>query len=1236
MFFCCGKINPLFVLAKRIVFKSASRYNTYMSTDDNKNTITWKRSNQNNQQTDSAGSSKQVNNNDTVSGLNDNNQNQVVFKRNTNETPSKPLKEMAAQAAQNVQKKPTAKDNQSLDDIRSEIEKAFGDKEDPSLNKLTSRDQNTVNIDGDIENEEPLLPITQKPETSVDDPIPNTDDPLLPLTSKAHPLEEKKITGEDSFLPSEPKKRTENITLDNHETLVASLKKDIKSDFEKDAADNPEKQSDANTAGIGQTYYSDLSKTMNANNPSTMSELIKKSRFEKTEATILSPRSKRNILYIGAALLLLLVSGGIIFTLFGEKKDPVQFTSEERVSSLVFANQDTGINVTGLESERTKQVIRNVLEKKNPKDTINQIYYVEKTSNGSVRRLGVKDIFDKTNNQTPKLLYDNIENDFTHGFYTTNKNYPFIILKALSYDRALEGMKEWEPTMLDDLATYFDLSPEATDRSLVKDGFEDDLIRNKNVRVSRYLPREVDRRGILDFLNFNRRDDPVEPINENTPNTTQPSATDITTDNAVEVDQDGNVVEENTLATWIKRFTSFAYQTFLQKTVYAQTPQVTGVGFGTIGSGNDESTQRICYQITKSCVVRSRICTNTNGQVVPFDAQNTTQSCTVPGVEVPFQAGNTNQFCTDTRVNNNALPATPAFEADLANYSCVNTIGGGEALTGDGAIGQFTTANAQPICFNNQTGERLNTPDETQFCLASYRCNLTECRTNGIPVQSGSPNAQCGIESTVSVFFDDPRDKICRNYPHLIGLQNINDAAICFDDQYNYLPSNSPQTSGTGFSCIPPQSRSNQICITGNNKVAARTGNEIFTTDQFCFQPNQDALTNIGVNDQCADLTVNQVQSQIGIVVGQLQLAALLGQAFGLSGQDVDNILQVANYLETLALGNVLQIEEVRQTALVLQNLEVILDVIGPGQNGGSDLYRLLRNIIDTVKCTLGIANTLQWTTLAQIRIPQNTIFAGQTIEGVEPIQQALVLMGLLDPLSVSGTFDLLTQDAISQLQLANALAVTGILDPDTLDLIQGIIDNQGSLYGDGSAIINDYFVIGGGALDANGNIITGGAVVPVLMLGAYNDSVQNLQILLYAEGYTIDTINGLYTEQTCTAIQQFQQDNDLEIADPVACIVSPETLQTLNDVIRTGGYLGSGFSLSGEGFLSGVGNLEGTFGPGVANFEVSEADADTLREGDIVLMYMFLDEETILIVRDQIVIDEIIERRAFSDIFEG
>lgn len=1187
-----------------------------MSTDDNKkNTVVWKRSSQSNQthtndQTFVVDDSKNVNNNS----------NKIFPKHETDTIDISPVDIARRAADHNTSVKNIPEMDQSIDDLRAEIEQAFGGKTDPSVITQQSKSPDVINLD-----------------VAIDEPIKNAT-PLLPVTPKANPSDVSKT----DFMPhvsstEDTDKKSPNIETasgnladvaeQNHEDLVASIKSDINSEFTKaPTKDNTQEKKSgisANT-GIGQTYYSDLSTAMGANEPATMSELIKKSRFEKREAAILSPKSKRNLMFITGAIVLLLASVGIIYSIFGNHKDSIEFVSQERVSSLVFANQDTGINVTGLESERTKQAIRTVIERDIPEDTINQIYYVEQSPDNSIRRLGVKDIFDKTDNQTPPLLYDNISNEFTHGVYASDRNYPFIMLKALSYDRALDGMKEWEPTMLDDLATYFDLPPEATNRSLIQDGFEDDLIRNKNVRVSRYLPREVDRRGILDFLRLNPLPEPdQEPISDNSENT---NPIDTNTNTGVEVDQDGNIVDEpasNVVARLLKRITKFTLNNFKQNTALAQSPTVTGVGFGSFSDENSSEGQRLCYAIEKKCTDQ------------------------LTGAEVPFQQGDTNQLCLDTRLNNTALPSTPAREADALNFSCINVLSGGDAISqiGDRA----------PICFNNNTGVRLATPDATQFCFESYRCNRLTCTLNGQQVQSsreGEPGVVCGQETPDLVSIDSPLPKVCREFTDILSYQNINESPICFDNQSNYLKYKTPNDPQLGFNCIMPQNRTNRLCVTGDEKVVVRTGTEIFTTDQFCFQPNTTGTTNIGVNDQCSNLTTAQIQSRLALGVLQLRLAAGVGSVFGLSNQDVNNINEAANYLGELSQGNILQIEAARQTALVLQSLEQILDQVDSnlqlpqnGPNGGLNLYGILRETIDTVKCTLGIANTLQWSTLAQL--PQGfTIFAGQAIEGVEPVQQTLALIGLMDPVSVNGTLDLVTQDAISQFQLANALTVTGILDPETLDLLNDIIENQDTLYGGDEAIINDYFtysdstIAGGNNLNSNGNIISGGSVVNpnkvILALGAYNDAVQNLQVLLYAEGYEISNINGLFDEQTCSAVQQFQTDNDLEPADPISCSLGPDTIDILNDIIRTEGYLGSGFGLNPQGFLQGVGKLEGTFGPGVANFEVNEANADSLREGDIVLMYMFLDEETILIARDQVVIDEIIQRRVLSDIFNS
>ncbi|MGB0925192.1 MAG: hypothetical protein ACPGTS_00610, partial [Minisyncoccia bacterium] len=259
--------------------------------------------------------------------------------------------------------------------------------------------------------------------------------------------------------------------------------------------------------GVEQTYFSDLSSTMGSNEPATMSELLQKAKYEKTAKEILSPRSKRNMMYIAGAIVLFIGIIGLLFALLGEKEE-VKYITEDRVASLVYSDLDTGVNTTGIESEKIKQAIRSVVETDIESENVHQVYYAGNDQFGNLTRLDIKDVFEATDITPPDLLYQNIENDFMHGVYKTDKNHPFIVLQALSYDRAFKGMKEWEPRMIDDLSTFFDLPPEAANRSLLESGFSDDIIKNKNVRVARFLPRDVDKRGgILDIF---KSDDSTE------------------------------------------------------------------------------------------------------------------------------------------------------------------------------------------------------------------------------------------------------------------------------------------------------------------------------------------------------------------------------------------------------------------------------------------------------------------------------------------------------------------------------------------------------------------------------------------------------------------------------------------------------------------------------------------------------------------------------------------------------
>ncbi|MDD3694008.1 MAG: peptidoglycan-binding protein [Candidatus Pacebacteria bacterium] len=1036
--------------------------------------------------------------------------------------------------------------------------------------------------------------------------------------------------------------------------------------------------------GIEQTYYSDLSQAMESSEPSTMSELIRRSRFEDEEKKIHSPRSRKNLLFLAGTLIFLLASVGVLSTILkNSKTQKVEIIEGQKVSSLVYADTNTGINLTGVDTARTKQAIRQVTERKHSKDSVDQIYYVEQDNVGNLRRLGIKDVFDRTGSLVPDLLYDNIENTFMHGVYTSDKNYPFLILKPLSYDRAYLGMKEWESTMIDDLSPFLDLPNDANDRSLLNPGFEDSLIKNKNVRVARFLPRSRDRKGISDFLRSigdsfgGKQNGETEEIPHDSGISEEGEEGLLTylgkplrnlfdipsvfaqTERSIfgtVTDEYGNLVFD--VPVFVKESPSKGGDTGGSGQYSFMGP----LGNFTLVAGGATLDNSAVYTLKEIAVPQ--------GKTMPLDIQLELESVEPEGVVLGGGGSSQAGQCSNGQIvcYNNNFPGQ-VFDSSHEGepgYYCIDIVGGNcqlgtegnGATTGNQEIGQISYT--KDICFDPISGQRLTVEQQELlgdvnnpygFCFSSYHCYKYVCideRTN-IEVSSireGEPGIVCR-QSTQRVPYDFEGRKVCRQFTDLLSMKNINQQTLCFDADGTYIPYISSASSMQGVTCIAPQTRSNRLCITQEGGVVNPDSPDapLYGNYKFCFEPLGGVTTTIDVNDKCSDLTTQEIQQRLAQAAFEIRFLANIGAVLGLSQSFIQTLHQTADFLEQIAYANVLQIEEARQVISFLHDLEVFLDAIDPdldmpqeGPNGNLNFYGSLRYIIDLVKCTLGIANTLQWSTLDPI--PQGiSIYAGQSVAGMIPIQQALVLLGLLDPISVTGSLDLVTQDAISQLQLANALQVTGIIDPPTLELLQEIIEGGESIVGN-DAIINDYFgpsgtaggttggALGGsGTVDGSG-VLGEGQITIVQGLGSYGTLVQNLQVILFAEGYTISQINGVFDAETCQALQEFQADNGLEIADPVSCVISPETYDALNALIREKGYLGSGFALNPQGYLEGKGILEGLFGPGVRDYLV-DAAGDNLNEGDVVLLYTFLDENTILIARDEIVINEIIKRRA-------
>lgn len=1136
------------------------------------------------------------------------------------------------------QEKPNTEDNEPL----SQASESNTSSESVSLNSQTLESDNHLS-----QNDLDDLPLSgMKKQSAPDLPLPqNFQEPQV-NQEKDNPM----LQAEDKN-PS-----PEEGSLDNQE--IARLEDEITSDLDT-VSNDAETENERSDLGVNKTYYTDLGDAMSSNKPQTMSELLKKSAFEKKEEAVLSPTSRKNLVYIVGTILLLLISLGTWLVIFQPNSQP-EFITEQRVSSLVYSDQDLGINITGLETFRTKEAIRDVIERDQSSDSLSQIYYVQSNNQNNLRRLGVKDIFDHTQNQTPELLYNNIENEFMHGVYTSDKNYPFIILKALSYDRAFDGMREWEPTMIDDLATYFDLPPEATDRSLLEDGFSDDLIENKNVRVARYIPRESDRRGILDLLNIGG--------NSSDNQTQTGSQPDINSPSPYEDFIDPNLFEDEAEGDLSFNIMDIFKASFRTPLVLAQNDG--GIG-GTFISDtvNQGGSTTVCYRSERKCIDLL------TGQNLPG---NTTPSTTVTCYD-DIQAPNPVTGAIGEMF-------TPEEVAGQDGFVCREVLSGGDVIETTGT--DIETLNTTPVCFDPITGNRIDSEDSDSdeitspqaMCFTPYQCKRIACFQGNQEVSSaseGQPGVSCRVTNDVVEYTTDVR-KSCVQFNELLTLQKLDNLNICFDEFGRFVSVNdniqtledyyengslaSQQSaqqilqSGAAFSCISPQSRNKRLCLTTDDSIIdgtdinplESTGNDTVTYPEgivTCFEPLSGSIQNSSGLSEMYETGLNEdIRALAATIAQQLELLAGISSGFGLFDNETSDTLdETAQVFWQIAYANILENEIIMTIASTTRKLEILLNRIEP-LAPNSQVVLDLRAIIQFIKEALGLQYNVGWVTLAG-NLPEGVnIYPGDDLatgEGIEAVQEALVLLGLLDPLSVSGELDLVTQQALATLQGINGVGPVGsgdgvngegginggqgsiaidqvYIDTETLQLLQQMVTASSGIYNGGqSASIEDFFS-------------------EIIGLGAFNEEVMSLQVLLYGLGYDISGFDGIFDEEVCLALQQYQVDNDLEPADSNDCQVSPETMQSLNDTIRNGGYLGSGFAVNSNGSLEGNGNFLGTFGPGAVNFDVPEVEANSLREGDVVLLYTFLDEETILITRDEVVINEVIQRRALDDIFNG
>ncbi len=966
--------------------------------------------------------------------------------------------------------------------------------------------------------------------------------------------------------PEEVKRKIESLKQDIF--AKAEIQKEGGSDrFQGREGVHPEKtpltqSGNEKRKGVEHTYYDDLSKVMGAHDPKTMSELLQKSRFEERARKILSAKSRQNIFYIVGSLILI----GAAFFLFRfafPKEEQIEYVEEVNVPALVQAEKSTGVKVNTIGGERLKKAVKTLVEEKIPEKTIHHIYYAYVDAFGNVRKAGFHEVLQKLNVTLPGKIDKEVQEEFMHGVYRNGKNYPFLLLRVNSYDRAFEGMQEWEPDIIDDLGVFLDLPEEAYDRSLLEPGYSDELIRNKNARVARFLPRSVDREGsIEDIYPEETGEDGTEELSgEGESEEGMQQAFSLNLLDFLSRKIRSLALPETVFAQVIEAPQGMD-EILVQKKSYGRTVDTSyyiqdlkikrggsnGIISGTfltnklkrtlkkdkdgtvllsLGNPNDQGNHVKVFSL-KDAKRRERFeidgsrIFDSNGNIVRSELVLMFQPASG---KVQVMSPILLRPAIDSAIREGIIlnPKGPADYSETTGESRYERTEEGNIRLKDGKVHCYAFEWECYDSSGNPVSYRAG--DDSQFCIKKVNTD----RVYGEEVLDANGNPKGNYICSKSLGGDV-----------LLGGNLKSDTYICYPAQWE---------------CRDPQ----------GVLIPRPTRDDVNDRSNTCIK--------------YPDRKRDPIYDNTGALLNDLRYHCTPYSGGGVMDQ--------SEYKDTVGGGSP----------------DIIIE-----PNIWEELLGMVHsNAFIGLKCNL---------------IGTNCRYEDPS--SIEATQAFLKATGLMDTSSPTGELDVLTQDILSDFQSINGLDPTGVIDADTASLITSItqalaggqgVQGNASLYGgSGVAAINDY--------------LSG----EQLGLGAYNEQVQELQVYLYGEGYPIALISGFYDDGTCEALKQYQESHGLPVSDDPQCRVNDETLQFINSEIEKKGYIGSGFKLDGENLL-GFGVLEGRYGPGSASVDLMYED--DFEKGDIVLIYTFLDEHTILITTHEVVIDEIIRRRALSQLFK-
>lgn len=237
---------------------------------------------------------------------------------------------------------------------------------------------------------------------------------------------------------------------------------------------------------IVETYAEDVAKVIENDREGLVKKIIHGEEEREKEKKNLSPRSKKNKLFMLIGFLLILIASAILFFLFF-KKSPSAVSIEKQFTPIIFNDQSVFVEVSALNKEEIARIVSSEINTATIKEGgVEGIYLTENKKIIGLRRFIslIKGNFipgDNTFFVNDNFLLGTV-NIETSSAVKIRPGF-FILLKVRGTADIFDTLREWEGKMLSDLSPFLGINLSSDTNYLFTKEFQDGIVNNKNARV---------------------------------------------------------------------------------------------------------------------------------------------------------------------------------------------------------------------------------------------------------------------------------------------------------------------------------------------------------------------------------------------------------------------------------------------------------------------------------------------------------------------------------------------------------------------------------------------------------------------------------------------------------------------------------------------------------------------------------------------------------------------------------